>query len=259
MPTPPPAIRFDLELTEDQAGFFAERGYLVLDRVTTDEEIEWLNGHYDAILATRGESYVDFSGDGTEAIEQFLQPELVLPELMATVTFRNARAIADRLLPSPAAYCGGNLFHKPAGSRRETAWHQDESFHEHLDGMLGVEHQPNHSLTVWTALQDVTDDAGALRFVPGSHRWGLLPYEFLDDDPEREAFRARRVVALDASTAVTCPIPAGGATVHDGRTVHGAGANLGSGPRRGWTNSFFAEPVPRHLIASDRARLGAAR
>ena len=35
--TPAPA---DFEIDDDQVAFFAEHGYLVLDRITTDEEID---------------------------------------------------------------------------------------------------------------------------------------------------------------------------------------------------------------------------
>jgi len=257
MPTPPPAARFDVELSHDDVELMSANGYLVLDRITTDDEIDWLNARYDEVLAVRDGSYVDFSGKGDGSTEQFLQPELVLPELMATNTYRNARAIADRLLPTPAVFSGGNLFNKPAGSDSPTLWHQDESFHEHLDRMLGHDHHTTNSLTVWLALTDVTIEAGALRFVPGSHLHGLLPYELVDD-AEHEAFRARQVVGFDTSTAITCPIPAGAATVHLSQTVHGAGGNTTSGPRRAWTNSFFADPVPVHLTAGDRHRMAAA-
>ena len=40
-----------------------------------------------------------------------------------------------------------------------------------------------------------------------------------------------------------CELPAGGATVHDGRTVHGAGANLSGQPRRALVFGFGLAPV----------------
>jgi ectoine hydroxylase-related dioxygenase (phytanoyl-CoA dioxygenase family) len=258
MPVPPPATRFDIELTSDDVDFFATHGYLVIERLTTDDDVAWVNERYDEVLAVRNGSYVDFSGRGDRSVEQFLQPELVLPELMATTAYRNARAVADRLLAQPASFSGGNLFHKPPASAGRTHWHQDESFHEHLDVMLGRPYQASDSLTVWLALQDVTAEMGALEFVPGSHRRGLLPYELVDDDPTHEAFRARRVVDLDSAgvaDAVCCPLRAGGATVHSSFTIHGASGNASSTPRRAWTSSFFAQPVPHHLVAGDLQRM----
>ncbi|MGH9031136.1 MAG: phytanoyl-CoA dioxygenase family protein [Acidimicrobiia bacterium] len=255
MPVPPPPAELDLELTSDDVAFFADAGYLVIERLTHDDDVAWVNERYDEVLAVRNGSYVDFSGQADRSVEQFLQPELVLPELMATTVYRNARTVADQLLAQPASFSGGNLFHKPAASEGRTHWHQDESFHEHLDTMLGLPYEPTDSLTVWLALQDVTADMGALEFVPGSHRRGLLPYEFIDGDPAHEAFRARRVVDVDPSTAVCCRLKAGGATVHSTYTIHGAGGNASSTPRRAWTNSFFAPPVPHHLVAGDRERM----
>jgi hypothetical protein len=41
------------DLTDAQRAFFAERGYLVVDRITTADEIEWLRGRYDDVFARR--------------------------------------------------------------------------------------------------------------------------------------------------------------------------------------------------------------
>jgi ectoine hydroxylase-related dioxygenase (phytanoyl-CoA dioxygenase family) len=58
-------------------------------------------------------------------------------------------------------------FVKPpaAEGTRESVWHQDFPYNP-IDrrGML----------TVWMAIEDVPANAGALRFVPGSHRLGPL-------------------------------------------------------------------------------------
>ena len=39
----------DVEIDDDQVAFFAEHGYLVLDRITTDEELDWLRATYDDV------------------------------------------------------------------------------------------------------------------------------------------------------------------------------------------------------------------
>jgi ectoine hydroxylase-related dioxygenase (phytanoyl-CoA dioxygenase family) len=62
-------------------------------------------------------------------------------------------------------------------------------------------------------LVDFTDDNGATRVVPGSHRWNRLP------DPRQP------VVTVPATG------PAGTALIFDGRLWHGTGANVTAEPR----------------------------
>lgn len=42
---------------------------------------------------------------------------------------------------------------------------------------------------------------------------------------------------------VPCPLPAGGCTFHNARTVHGAGTNMTSGRRRAMTVAFMPDRV----------------
>src|SRR5262245_59677563 len=56
--------------------------------------------------------------------------------------------------------------------------------------------------TVWL-LDDYTPDNGALRLVPGSHRWGRLPQEALATRNEERATRA----VLATATRTTAPAP----------------------------------------------------
>jgi hypothetical protein len=57
---------------------------------------------------------------------------------------------------------------KPPGGRDtgSVGWHQDQEYWEPaLEGEL---------LTAWVAISDVTAESGPMRFVHGSHHWGLL-------------------------------------------------------------------------------------
>jgi phytanoyl-CoA hydroxylase len=58
------------------------------------------------------------------------------------------------------------LVYKPKDKKNEVPWHQD--FMNRTD-------EPEKFI-VWIALDDVTVDNGALKFIPGSHKNGFLPY-----------------------------------------------------------------------------------
>jgi hypothetical protein len=46
-PGPPPAARLEVRLTDDQVTQFRREGFTSIDRITTDEEIAWLEPIYD--------------------------------------------------------------------------------------------------------------------------------------------------------------------------------------------------------------------
>lgn len=75
-------------------------------------------------------------------------------------------------------------------------------------------------VSILLALSDFTQEVGATRVVPGSHRW-----EDFSDIP------------ADVAT-VSAVMPAGSALLYLGKTVHGAGANTTSAWRRGLHMSF---------------------
>lgn len=96
-----------------------------------------------------------------------------------------------------------------------------------------------HACTIWVALDDSTVHNGCLYFVPGSHRLALTTA--VDLGPDHGALFAAHPEA--ALPAVPAPLPAGGCTIHNARTVHGAGANMTPGRRRAMTAAFMPDGV----------------
>ena len=116
----------------------------------------------------------------------------------------------------------------------ETPWHQDEAY---WDPTLDYE-----SLSIWIPLQEATIANGCMQFVPGSHQQQVLTHHSINDDPR---IHGLEVDAVDVSTAVACPIPAGGATIHHNRTLHYAGPNDSDVPRRAYILIFGRKPTQR--------------
>lgn len=110
------------------------------------------------------------------------------------------------------------------GPATNVGWHQDRYY-------WGDWEDGSELLTAWLALSDVTEDAGPMKFVPGSQRWGLL---------EQNDFFAQELEAQKAAvklkpgqvwTEVLGTLPPGGVSFHDNMTLHGSGPNRSGRPR----------------------------
>jgi len=129
------------------------------------------------------------------------------------------RLIDDIALIKPARAEGGE----------PTIWHQDApNFPFDRRGFL----------TIWIAVDDIALEQGPLTFVPGSHRIGLLGAV----DGSGEELKLESLLREDdlahVGEPVTYSLQAGDATVHDGGTLHSAGANSTARPRRAWAVRF---------------------
>jgi ectoine hydroxylase-related dioxygenase (phytanoyl-CoA dioxygenase family) len=96
-----------------------------------------------------------------------------------------------------------------------------------------------HACTIWIALDDSTVENGCLYFVPGSQRLGLTTSG--DLGPDLGAVFAAHPEA--ATPPTPCVLPAGGCSFHNGRTIHGAAANMTPGRRRAMTAAFMPDGV----------------
>lgn len=229
-------------LTEDQIDFYHREGYLVLDAIATPEEVAWLREIYDRLFEARagretGDQF-DLAGTDEEgrpaALPQILNPSKYAPELRQGLYRANALAIARQLLGADAAPLGEHAIFKPARTGAETPWHQDEAY---WDPNLDYE-----SLSVWIPLQEATLENGCMQFVPGSHLQPVAAHHTINHDPR---IHGLEVDTVDVSTAVACPIPAGGATIHHNRTLHYTGANRSDIPRRAYILIFGNKPTQR--------------
>jgi len=230
-------------LTEEQIAFYHENGFLAIDAITTPEEVERLRGVYDRLFeqkAGRAEgNQFDLAGTDEEgkpaALPQILGPRKYAPELAETLYEANARAISEQLLGPGITFTGDHAIFKPAGVGAPTPWHQDEAYWD-----------PNldyHSLSVWMPLQEATLENGCMVFLPGSHKREITPHQSIGGDTRVHGLEM--LDAVDEAKAVACPLPAGGATFHDARTMHFTGANRSQIPRRAYIIGFGRPATPR--------------
>lgn len=223
-------------LTPEQIAYFHENGFLAVERITTDEEVEWLRGVYDRLFAERAGrdegNQFDLGGTDEEdkeaALPQILSPTKYAPELKEGIFRVNALAIARQLLGPEVTPTGDHAIFKPAGIGAPTPWHQDEAYWN-----PDLEYR---SISIWIPFQEATLDNGCLYFLPKSHRWEVQPHHSIGHDPRIHGLEMDE--APDMAAAVACPLPPGGATIHLNRTAHYAGPNKSGVPRRAFIVGF---------------------
>ncbi|HEY0866132.1 MAG TPA: phytanoyl-CoA dioxygenase family protein, partial [Fimbriimonas sp.] len=221
------AVQPTLRLTDEQVAFYHREGYLAIGALTTPDEIERLREIYDDLFIRRvgrerGDQF-DLAGtdeEGKEAsLPQILGPSKYAPELIEGLLFANARAAARQLLGEEAEFGGDHAIFKPAHSGAPTPWHQDEAYWN-----PAVDY---NSLSIWVPLQEATLENGCMQFIPGSQNLEVQPHHSIGNDPRVHGLEIDEV---DDSSAVACPLPAGGATFHGSRTLHFTGANRSDVP-----------------------------
>jgi ectoine hydroxylase-related dioxygenase (phytanoyl-CoA dioxygenase family) len=237
-------VKPNLFLSEEQIASFHRDGYLAISAITTQEEIERVKSIYDQLFqrrAGRDDGYqFDLAGtdeDEREAVlPQILEPVRYAPELNDILLRANAASMARQLLGPGAKPLGEHAIFKPAKIGAETPWHQDEAYWE--------EDFDFSSLSVWMPLQEATIENGCMQFIPGSHKLEVQSHQTIHNDPRIHGLVVDKV---DPSTAVKCPLPAGGATFHHCRTLHYTGPNVSDIPRRAYILIFGLEPTPRNV------------
>jgi len=228
-------------LTSEQVDFFHQNGYCAGVRLLNEEQVAQLR----AELA----DLTDPSYPGNQLFHEYHSNESKNPDTVlfhALGAWRIKSAFHDILwnpafvIPASQLLDGGvrfwhdQLFYKPAHHGGVVAWHQDYSYWTRT--------QPMQHLTCWIALDDSTRENGCLQYVPGSHRWPLLPVTGLAGNMDEirtvlspEQLREFQPVAIE--------LKAGEATFHHPLMVHGSYENRTDRPRRATVINVFRDGV----------------
>jgi ectoine hydroxylase-related dioxygenase (phytanoyl-CoA dioxygenase family) len=239
-----PALRPTLSLTPEQIEFYQAHGYLAIDAVMPGSEIAEVRRIYDRLFNEdrdrAGADTYDLSGQkgmgGKEAIPQILQPAKYAPDLLATQMVANLKAMMQQLHGPETKMVGDHAINKPPHNAAATPWHQDEAYWNPA--------KEYSSLSVWVPLQPVNTENGCMHFVPDSHKLEIVPHRPIGDNPLTPGLEVEPG-AFDFSNAVACELPAGGATFHNGRTLHYTPPNNSDDFRRAYIamGSAYEKPL----------------
>jgi ectoine hydroxylase-related dioxygenase (phytanoyl-CoA dioxygenase family) len=226
-------------LNEHEIEAFFAQGYLVVEQLSSPEELAVIRTVYDRLFevrAGRAEGlYSDVAAEehpeGAVVFPKIHRIYRFAPELVATGMIANARAIAGQLFGGQVEFLGGRGMLKPPLCPGQTPWHQDAAYHS-----------PDlvyRNVNFWLALQDSPVQSGVMQFVPASHRGSVV------HEHRRPGHGLELVDPSVLSKVVTCPLPAGGATLHHSYLLHHTAPNQTSAPRRALIAIFGTAPKRR--------------
>ena len=249
-----------MQLTQEQIEQFNEQGFLPYPHLLTTLEVAALHQRLEDI----GNQIVDFP-------EQYVQiePRVTNGKLVTDpVRFNNVRKIWNLtrhdglfkelarhpkildvvhslLGPDLKIYVDQTLCKPPrVGSAKPP--HQDSAYWVNID--------PPNLVICWIALDDATEENGCMRFVPGSHKLGVIEHKRLEDfRVEDEDF------AYDEEVCV--PLQAGGCSFHHSLALHRTDANISDQRRIGLTVAYMAArsrfvgepPKPEYELVAGKA------
>jgi ectoine hydroxylase-related dioxygenase (phytanoyl-CoA dioxygenase family) len=211
-----------------QLEFFEEHGWLVLEDVIDPADLAELASRCEVILHKKHKLAFDWAWEKGKSKEErefkIVQgsPTLVWPGI-AQAPFRLwALEFGSALMRRDVEFWYDQYLAKPPHDGAPTYWHQDEGYWgRNLD---------ERGITCWIPLHDVDEKNGCMHFIDRGHRDGILRHRQPEHIQSDLLF-----CEPDASRTVACPIRAGSATFHHGKTPHMTPANQSDAWRRAVT------------------------
>lgn len=212
-------------LTAKQAQFYAENGYVVVEKLFDADRISQALNAIDKLLAegNAGKTF-EVEPQDTGTVRRIWSPT-------------QKDEVFDQMASDPALLdcieqlIGGNvLFHysklnmKGPKVGSVVSWHQDFSYYPHTNTDL---------LAVLIFLDDATKVNGCLRVVPGSHLRGLRSHDI-------DGYFRGKVLDVNEQEAVHLEVPAGGAIFLHCMTLHASERNESELPRRTFLPAYRA-------------------
>jgi hypothetical protein len=214
-----------LLLSPGQVEAYERDGFVFPVDVLTSHEVKELRGELQAWEQARG-ALIDFPEKSKSYLLFNWADQLVHhPKILD--------AVQDLIGPDILVY-HSTLFLKEANTPAYVRWHQDSTYF-YL--------QPHLHVTAWVALSDASVQAGCMRALPGSHRWGAFVH---DDKPEpMNMIRRGQGISerFDQETGTMMPVSAGQMSLHHTDLVHASGANESADRRIGYAISY----IPAHV------------
>ncbi len=215
-------------ISEQDAAFYHENGYLVVPNVLSGDEVQELRRVTDDFVeAARHVSehtaiydLEDSHSPAEPRVRRIKTPHAHHETYARMVAHPNILAVLQNLWGPSIRFDVSKLNLKSAGYGAPVEWHQDWAFYPHTNDDLAA---------VGIMIDDVDETNGPLMVIPGSHKGPILDHHaggyFCGAvNPERGE--------VDFGKAIKLTGAAGSVTIHHARTIHGSATNASGKPRR---------------------------
>ena len=230
-------------LTSDQLHSYREDGFVKPIRAFSPERAVELRENIERIERECADA------DKPIDINQYFRVngQIVIPLLYEMTRTEAVLDAIESVLGPNLLVWSCELFIKEAGSEKIVSWHQDMTYW----GMGGSDKQA----TAWIAITNASEEAGCMRFVPGSHKQQLIPH--IDKFSEDNLLSRGQEVAVDVDEddAVLDDLAPGEMSIHHGRIFHASGPNRSSDRRIGVAIRYVAPDLERSASGRDFATL----
>ncbi len=224
-------------VSADQIEAFRRDGFVVIDDLLTETELEKFGAAVDRAVADRKRN--DFRALAEKSLyEQSFTQCINLwedhPEVLP-LTFHPKISEAASIL---------------IGVERLRLWH-DQALYKDAGGRYTEPHQDQpywpmdeiDTLSAWITFDGSTRENGCMAYVPGSHRVGVR--KFVNIFTADEKVKILEEPAIAALPPAYVEVPRGSVAFHHGLTVHLAGPNRSNRTRRVHTMIYFRDGATR--------------
>jgi len=214
------------KLTREQIVQFNEKGFISPLDVFDADEIAVHREYFDRLLeAALAKGWNSYSINGWHARCRGIYDLVVEPRILDYV---------QDLLGENLICWGTHYFSKMPGDGKRVSWHQDASYWPLT---------PSKTVTVWLAIDDADEDNGAMRVIPGSHRFGQLPFEPSTADENNVLYQTVPAPEAYGDKPVSLVLRAGQMSLHSDLLLHGSEPNRSNRRRCGLTMRFVPPDV----------------
>lgn len=228
-------------LSDEQIESYKRQGYLAGVQILSESQVDQLRDELDELInsdETSRELFYEYnsneSTDPNKVLFHALGAWRVSPGFHDLLWNPAFLMPAAQLLGGEVRFWHDQIFYKPARHGGVVAWHQDYSYWTRTIPMA--------HLSCWIGLDDSTRENGCVHYVPGSHRWNLLPITGLAADMNSIQSVLTEVQKSEFKP-VAIELKKGYASFHHPLMVHGSFENSTDMPRRAAVLNVFRDGV----------------